>query len=138
MTAAEGQEHADLSADTEGGHRDFLHRRAALRQQLLNTGTRELQREIVAHALGAVARDRVRNFVRKDDGQAGIVACDRQDPRVNGDLASRQAKGVGALGFIEQRELPLEPGLVRRVGDAAADPHHTLVLGTAADDARLR
>src|SRR6202040_1722262 len=50
-----------------------------------------LRGEPLAHALGAVSRERVRDLVPEDDGEAVRVLRDGKDATIDGDLAARQA-----------------------------------------------
>lgn len=78
---------------------------------------------LVGHALGAVARYRMRDLVAHHHGQAVRVRRDREDAGVDGHLASRQAEGV-RLVRGDEVELPLEAGIFRDGGEPLADLAH--------------
>jgi hypothetical protein len=78
----------------------------------------------------------VRDLVGQHRGQTGVVARDRQDARVDADLAARQAEGVRLL-VVDDLELPLEVRPLRRLGDAPPHPGDLLVEARVGGDARL-
>jgi hypothetical protein len=98
---------------------------------------RALQHHAVAHALGAVAQDRVRDLVTHHRREALLVLGDRQQAGVDRALAARQRPGVDHLGIVDQRELPQEilrsgvrVELLGGLRDALADALHHLILRT--------
>src|SRR6267142_2764218 len=113
-------------ARAEGGG-DQLHRgRVTRRERGLSREEPALHGELLAEPLAPVARDRVRDLMAEDSGQPGVVASDRQDPRVHRDLAARQAERVRLL-VLEDAELPLVVRASGGLGDPGADTRDLVV-----------
>src|SRR2546430_9823516 len=122
LRPAVGEQHADLGAEPVGGE-DGLRARPATEQCAEDRPPR-LRGHRLAHSLGAVSRDRVRDLVAEDHGQAVGVDGDGKDARVHGHLSARERKGVLLLRIVDDREAPLVARLVRRRGQSSAGGFH--------------
>src|SRR5581483_11244831 len=83
-----------------------------------------LRAHLLAGALGAVTRQRVRDFVAHDHGDAVVVLGDRHDAFPERDLAAGKREGVD-LFSLDHVKLSLVLALVRRRRDT---PAHALEL----------
>ena len=122
LTPAERQQHADVGAEPEEVHRappvD-----AGDRGGDADAGAEHADDGALAGALGAVVRDRVRDLVTEDGREPGLVRGDRQDARVDADLAAGERPRVHLVRIVEEGELPLP---VRAIGDGREAPADVL------------
>src|SRR5919106_707224 len=85
---------------------DRLARGVGLIGRDAETGEPCLEKNLLRHALCAMAGDRVRHLVADHRGQLVVVLGDLEQSGVHADLAARQSKRVRLI-VLEHRELPV-------------------------------
>jgi len=104
----------------------------------------KLRDKSLAHPLRTMTGERVRDFMTQDSSETGFVFRDGEDPRIHGDLASREGKGVHGLVILDDGDFPMKlPGdvritrLFRRGDDPIRNPLNRLDLMCIARDLYL-
>jgi len=121
-------------AEPVGLHDRLLGARAGAAGRHCHRDGPQLCGKSLAHALGAMARDGVRDLVPHHHRKSGLVARHRQQSRVHGNLAARQRESVDRLRRVDDGELPLVFGFVGDPGNAFTDAADDGVdLGIAID-----
>lgn len=114
------EEHADLRAGTVRGEQGV--RTGARSKKRAKQRAAGFRHHCLAHALGTVPCDGMRDLVTEHDAESGRRLRERKHSGVDGDLASRKAEGVLLFRILDDDEPPRELRLIRHRREPPSRP----------------